>query len=80
MELFKGQLLYYAQIIPKADIYEVHDVTVRSIYDNSFTCINNRDRYVHLFSMDDIDKHVFTNRDDALEVVRKEEKNGENKD
>ena len=68
-------IVYYARIMPKLDIYDVYDLKVRTITDTYFVAIDKRDKKSYLFTFTDINKTVFTNREDALSKVKKEEKN-----
>lgn len=74
-KLSKGQKLYYARIIPSANIYDVCDLTIRTVTDSYFTGIDKRDKHVYLFSYKDINNIVFINRGEALNKVLLMEEN-----
>ena len=73
--LTKGQKLYYARIIPTVNIYEVCDLSIRTIADTYFTGIDKHDKHVYLFSYKDIGQIVFKNRKEALDKVLAMEEN-----
>ena len=70
-----GDTLYYARIMPRLGILDVYDLKVRTVEDTYFVAIDKRDKKSYLFSYNDINKTVFTNREEALSKVKKEEKN-----
>ena len=71
----KNDIIYYARIMPKLGIFDVYDLKVRTVEDTYFVAIDKRDKKSYLFSYNDINKTVFTNREEALSKVKKEEKN-----
>lgn len=74
-KITKGQKLYYARIIPSANIYDVCDLTVRTVEENYFTGIDKHDKHVYLFPYNHIDDIVFIERKDALDKVLAMEEN-----
>ena len=77
--LKKKDILYYARIIPQTSIYDVCELSIRTIEDTYFVGTDKRDKHAYLFSYNVIDKTVFHNRKDALKIV-KEAKNNKPKD
>jgi hypothetical protein len=73
--LKKRDILYYARIIPQTSIYEVCELSIRTIEDTYFVGTDKRDRPAYLFSYNAIDKTVFRNRKDALKIVKEAENN-----
>jgi hypothetical protein len=73
--LKKKDILYYARIIPQTSIYEVCEVSIRTIEDTYFVGTDKRDKHAYLFSYNAIDKTVFHNRKDALKIVKEAENN-----
>ena len=71
----KKDKLYYARIIPNTGIYEVCELTVRTIADSWFAGIDKRDKHVYLFNFDALDNTVFEDRETALKLVQNAEKN-----
>ena len=53
-----GNIVYYARIMPKLDVYDVYDLKVRTVEDTYFTGIDKRDKKSYLFSYKDVDKTV----------------------
>lgn len=74
----KGDIFYYTRIMPTIGIYDLLEVKVRGIYDTYFVATEKREKQAFLFSYSEIDKTVFKNRDIALEVINKAEKNKKN--
>lgn len=73
--LKKKDILYYARIIPQTSIYEVCELSIRTIEDTYFVGTDKRDKHAYLFSYNAIDKTVFHNRKDALKIVKEAENN-----
>lgn len=71
----KNDKLYYARIIPNAGIYDVCDLTVRTVEDDYFVGIDKRDKHAYLFGYDSIDEVIFSERKIAVEKIRKAEMN-----
>lgn len=67
--LTKGKKMYFARILPSANVYEVCDLTIRTVAETYFVGVDKRDKHAYLFSYNDIDKTVFANRNDALDKV-----------
>ena len=70
----KDDIVYYARIMPKLDIYDVYELKVRTIENTYFSTIDKRDKKSYLFSYNDIGKTVFLNRQDALNKTKDAEK------
>ena len=71
----KDDIVYYARIMPKLDIYDVYELKVRTVEDTYFSTIDKRDKKSYLFSYNDIGKTVFLNRQEALNKTKEAEKN-----
>ena len=69
MQLKKKDIVYYARVLPESRIFDVLDLTIRTVEENWFVGIDKRDKQAFLFTYDDMDKIVFLNRKDALEKV-----------
>ena len=67
-------IIYYARIMPRLDIYDVYDLKVRTVTDTYFVTIDKRDKKSYLFNYKDIGKIVFTDRKEALNKVKEAEK------
>ncbi len=74
----KRDKLYYAQILPRVGVYNVLEIVVRSVYDTYFVGIEKRDKHAYLFDFKELNKTVFTNRKNALDLVQIAEDNKKN--
>ena len=74
-EIKKKDKMYYARILPSVYVYDVCDLTIRTVCDDWFVGIDKHDKHAYMFSKNDIDKNIFFNRDEALKKVREAEKN-----
>ena len=73
--LKKKDILYYARVIPYTGIYEVCELTVRTVEDTYFVGTDKHDEHAYLFSYNAIGKTVFYNRKEALDLVKEAENN-----
>ena len=71
----KGDIYYYARIIPNAGIYDLLEVKIRSVYETYFVGLEKFGKQAFLFNYSDIDKILFKNRKIALKAVKEAEKN-----
>lgn len=71
----KKDKLYYAQILPRVGVYNVLEIIVRSVYDTYFVGIEKRDKHAYLFDFKELNKTIFTNRKEALDIVQIAEDN-----
>lgn len=76
--LKKKDVVYYTKIIPSCGIYDVYELRIRTVEDNWFVGIEQTDKQAHYFTKSDIGKTIFIDRNEALNVVRKAEKNKKN--
>ena len=75
-EIYKiGNTIYYARIMPTLGVYDVYDIKIRTIADTWFLGVEKRDKKVFLFPYSAIDKYVFLNRKDAVDVATNAEEN-----
>lgn len=75
MQVKKKDKMYYARILPSADVYDVCELTIRTVEDGWFVGIDKHDKHAYIFNNSDIDKTVFWDRSVALELVKEAEKN-----
>ena len=73
--LTKGDIVYYARIMPNLGIFDVYDIKIRTITDTWFSGVEKRDKRVFLFPYSAIDEYVFLNRKDAVDVATNAEEN-----
>lgn len=71
----KGDVVYYARIIPTVGLYDVCEIKVRYVTDTWFSGVEKTTKTAFLFSNKEIDKNVFMKRNDALKIVLDKEKN-----
>lgn len=74
-DIKKGDVVYYARIMPTVGIYEVCKLLVRSLYDTYFVGVDKRDKHAYLFSYNRINDIVFFDRKVCLQKVLKAEEN-----
>ena len=68
-QLTKGDIVYYARIMPNLGIFDVYDIKIRTITDTWFSGVEKRDKKVFLFPFSAINEYVFLNRKDAVDVA-----------
>ena len=76
--LKKKDVVYYTKIIPSCGIYDVYELRIRTVEDDWFVGIEKRDEHAHLFNNSDIEKTIFTDRNEAVRKVKEAEKNKKN--
>lgn len=74
-KLKKKDIVYFARIIPSSGIYEVIELIIRTVEDDWFVGIDKKDKHAFLFSNNDIDKVIFSDRKKTLEKVKHAEAN-----
>lgn len=62
----KGDIYYYARILPNLGVYDVLDIKIRTIAEDWFVGLETRDKQAFIFNNKDIDKIVFDSRIDAV--------------
>lgn len=75
MKLKRGDIVFYARILPYVNVYEVCELIIRSIQETYFVGVDKRDKRAYLFGYSALDKNVFKHRKDALETVIVAEEN-----
>lgn len=73
--LKKKDVIFYARIIETLNIYDVLELTIRTVADNWFVGIEKRDKQAFLFMNSDIGERVFLDRNEALNKVLDAEEN-----
>ena len=74
-KLKKGDIVYYARIMPTLGIYDVCELKIRTITDAYFVGMDKRDKRAYLFSCNAVGKCIFSNRKDAVEKAITAEEN-----
>ena len=73
VQLKKKDKLYYTRILPQTNTYEICELTIRTVTDIWFVGIDKRDKHAYMFSYNDINKILFSDRKLALSKVLKAE-------
>ena len=76
-DLEKGDVVYYAKVIPNLGIYEVCELRIRTTKDTYFVGIDERTKNACLFNNDYLDKIVFTNKKEATKIVKESKRQKE---
>ena len=71
----KGDILYYSRINPKAGIYDLCELKIRTVTDIYFVGVDKRDKQAHIFGYNALNSIVFENRAEALNKVKQAQKN-----
>lgn len=71
----KGDILYYSRINPKAGIYDLCELKIRTVNDTYFVGVDKRDKQAHIFGYNALNSIVFENRAEALNKVKQAQKN-----
>ena len=75
----KGDVFYYAQMMPTIPLFEVLELKVRTVEENWFVGIDKTSKHAYMFNINEIDKVVFKNRKKCLDVVTEAERKFKNK-
>ena len=70
----KGDILYYSRINPKAGIYDLCELKIRTVTDTYFVGVDKRDKQAHIFGYNAVNSIVFENREEALNKVKQAQK------
>ena len=73
--LHKGDIIYYARIMPNLGIFDVYDVKIRTITDTWFSGVEKRDKKAFLLPYSAIGEYVFMSRKDAVDKAIVAEEN-----
>lgn len=66
----KGDKVYFCDVVPNCDIYEILELTIRTVMDTWCVGVDEKTKHAQLFTNDMIDKFVFRHRVDALEALK----------
>lgn len=70
IDMTKGDIVYYARIHAEVNTYDLCELRVRTIYENSFVGVDKHDKRAHLINFSEIGSTVFYSRAEALSVVK----------
>ena len=81
----KGDIVYYAQILIQPQIFEILELSIRTVDESNpndkwFVGTEKHTKHAYLFSFKDIDKCVFYDRLECLEKVKVAEDKYKRKD
>lgn len=71
----KGMVLYYARILKAVGVYEVSELLIRTVEDDYFVGVDKHDKHAYLFSYSNLNRLIFSDRQESLDVVLDAEKN-----
>lgn len=71
----KGSVVYWGRTHPETGIFEVCELTVRTVYPECFVGVDKDSKRAHIISYEECDETVFDDRNQALAVVKAAEKN-----
>lgn len=71
----KGDVVYYSQCLEPVGVFEVLELTIRTVEDSWFVGIEKKEKQALLFSYKDIDRCIFFDRKDALMTVKEAQSN-----
>ena len=69
-----GDVVFWARTHHNTGIYEVCELKVRTVYENSFVGVDKDSRQAYIISYDECDISVFEDRATAVAVVKEAEK------
>ena len=70
----RKDVVYYARIQKPLGVYEVLELIVRVVENGWFSAMDKRDKRVYLFADKDLNKTIFADRKEALNIVKEAEK------
>ena len=75
IQLTKGDIIYYARIMPNLGIFDVYELKIRTIEDTYFVGTDKRDKRAFLLPYSAIGEYVFIDRKDAVDKATIAEEN-----
>ena len=74
-KLKKGDIVYYARIMPNLGIFDVYDLKIRTVADTYFVGTDKRDKKAFLLPYSAIGEYIFVSRKDAVDKAIVAEEN-----
>ena len=71
----RGDIIYYARIMPNLGIFDVYELKIRTIADTYFVGTDKRDKKAFLLPYSAIGEYVFIERKDAVDKAIVAEEN-----
>ena len=75
IQLTKGNIVYYARIMPNLGIFDVYDLKIRTVADTYFVGTDKRDKKAFLLPYSAIGEYIFVSRKDAVDKAIVAEEN-----
>ena len=75
IQLTKGDIIYYARIMPNLGIFDVYELKIRTVADTYFVGTDKRDKKAFLLPYSAIGEYVFVDRKDAVDKATIAEEN-----
>ena len=69
----KGDTVYYTRVFPETGTYDLCDLIIRTVMDNWFCGVDNKDKRAYLLGLNEIDENVFYDRSIALKRIHNAE-------
>ena len=66
----KGDMIYWARIMPQTGTYDVIDLKLRTVAETYFVGVDNKTSQAYPFAPKDIGEILFTRREDAVDAVK----------
>lgn len=73
--LKKGDVVYYAQCLEPVGVFEVLELTIRTVEDTWFVGIEKKEKQAFFFGLKDMERYIFVDRHEALLTVKEAEYN-----
>lgn len=70
-----GTIVYYARVLPNTQVFDVHDLKIRTVSESYFVGCDTKDKNAFLFPWSDLEEIVFTDRRKAVKYVKEAKKN-----
>ena len=74
-KLKKGDIVYYARIMPNLGIFDVYDLKIRTVADTYFVGTDKIDKKAFLLPYGAIGEYIFVSRKDAVDKAIVAEEN-----
>lgn len=71
----RHETYYWARILPPVDIYEVVDITIRTVEETWFSGSSKKDKRAYIFPISALGETIFKERRDAVILAEEAEKN-----
>ena len=66
----KDNIVYYARVVPACDIYEVLQLSIRTVKDDWFVGVDTTTRQAYPFDNKDIEVLIFSDKKSAEEIMK----------